>query len=286
MSNSFVYKEDYEAVIQERLLDPAIWKEINVVDISNKKVVHNPYSTPGSYQSGSRGGNVSFQDLAVTDDTNDINQFRQLARFIDHADLAQSQYSDVMLIADEHGKTTNQELDNLMLARHSDWTNFGTSDIGGGGTSDSQITVNVTNVPKITRNVVQTVLSAKGGKAGLRNGIFIVWRATDYSAVTEAAQNLGFTEADKHIRDGAQHGMFWGGVYHYFSNEHTATHLFAGIRKLHQLNLVEGTWAKIFQFDPSSGSGSISAIGVETRIDHVFSTWNNFLPVLLDVRVT
>lgn len=256
-----------------------------MVDISNKRVVHNPYSTPGSYQSGTRGNAVSFQDLTITDESVTVNQFQQLARFIDHADIAQSKYIDVMLTADEHGKTTNEKLDNLMLAQHANFTDFGTDDIGGGGSSTDQITVNVTNVPKITRSVVQTCMDAKGGAAGLRNGFFIVWRASDYAAVTEAAQNLGFMEADKAVKDGAMHGMYWGGVYHYFSNENTANHVMAGVRKMHHLYLVSGTWGKVFTFDPANSDGSISAVGVETRIDHVFKLWNNFSGIILDVNV-
>lgn len=285
MANAFAYQEDYEAVIQERLIDPSIWREICKVDISNKRVVHNPYSTPGAYQSGTRGNAVSFQDVTITDESVTVNQFQELARFIDHADLAQSKYADIMLVAEEHGKTTNEKLDNLMLAQYANWTDFGTVDIGAGGSSTDQIAVSVTNVPKIVRGVVQKALDAKGGSAGLRNGFFIVWRATDYANVTEAAQNLGFIQADKAIKDGAMHGMYWGGVYHYFSNEHTANHLFAGVRKFEHVYLVEGTWGKVFTFDPSNTNGSISAIGVETRIDHVFKAWNNLVPNLFDVNV-
>src|SRR3990167_2165449 len=173
MANAFAYQEDYEAVIQTRLTDPAIWKEVCNVDISNKRVVHNPYSTPGAYQAGTRGNAVSFQDVTVTDESVTINAFRELARFIDHADLAQSKYVDVMLVADEHGKTTNEHVDSLLLAQHANWTDFGTLSIGGGGAATDPITVSVTNVPKIVRNIVQVILDTRGGKMALKNGIGI-----------------------------------------------------------------------------------------------------------------
>lgn len=286
---AFVFQEDWEATLQERLVEPSVWREVNKVEIDNRRVIHNPYSTPTSTSSGTRGSALTLSTPSQTDESVTINDYDYTFEYIDYATLAQSQYASIEQKAKEQGETTNEKLDNSMQSKHASWTDFGDADIGGAGSSTTQIAVNVTNVPKIVNNLVQAVIDAKALRKWQQEGIFIIWAASDYSAVAQAAQNLGFMEADKHIKEGAQYGMFWGGVFHYFSNQTATNHRMAGVRKAHQLNIVKGTFGKVFVVDhpaSTSADGNLSGVAVETRIDREYTTWNNLKPVLFDINTT
>lgn len=287
----YEFQENWEAELQERLLDPTIWDEVNTVVRSNDQIFHAPYETPTATSTGTRGTAVTPSTVSQTDETVTINDFDYVQEFADFADLGQSKFANTKNRKLQQLATVLEKMDNSLLAAHASWTNLGTGDIGGGGSSNDAITVTSTNVPKIVDGVVQKILDAKGLKLQQKNGAFIIWRASDYSAVAQAAKNLGFMEADKNIKEGAQYGMYWGGVYHYFSNEHEAAaasvqHLFAGVRKANYCYIVEETFGKLFIIDhPANGDGNLQGLGFETRIDREYMAWNNFVPVLYDINV-
>src|ERR1043165_9884147 len=130
MSNQIVYQEDWAVKLQERLAETNKWKEICRVDYTDVKVLHNPYLTDPSVQSGTRGSAYTHQDIVLTDEYVTIDTFKILPQLIDRADLAQSTYANQMELADMQGVLLNEAIETGMLADHASWTNFGTADLG------------------------------------------------------------------------------------------------------------------------------------------------------------
>ena len=61
-------------------------------------------------------------------------------------------------------------------------------------------------------------------------------------------------------------------MWHYLSNDHTANHLFAGVRKSADIGILRSTYGRVkFLEDPSNGSGPMSGLGVVSRVDYGFS---------------
>jgi hypothetical protein len=286
--NTLIYEEEWAEKLQERLSDPLTWKEVCKVEYTDTKVLHNPYETDATVQSGTRGSAYTHQNIVVTDSTVDINQFKILPQLIDRADLAQQTYIKQMERADAQGVLLNESIETAMLAAHAQWTDFGTLSINGGGTDTTAITVSASNIDDIIRAVKRRIRKAGGKDILKRKGAFIVWRDEDLELVEAYAQANGFTTADKALKDGIEStGFYYMGVWHYSSNKHASGHLFAGVRDTFHLGICKSTYGQIvIDQEPATASGAVSGIGIVSRVDFQFKAWEKTVPVLFDINVT
>lgn len=281
--NTIIYEEDWAVKLQEQLDESINWKEVCKVDYTNSKVLHNPYETDASVQSGTRGSAYTHQAVTFTDESIDITTFKILPQFIDRADLAQSTYASQMGMAERQGVLLNENIESAMLAAHAQWTNFDNASIGG---SAGNITVTSSNVDDIIRGIKREIREASGQKVLARNGGFIVWRAADFELLEAYVQANGFNTADMALKNGTIEGFRYMGMDHLVSNLHTSGHLFAGVKNLFSLGIVKTTYGQIVvDQEPSTSSGAVSAIAVISRVDYAFKAWTKTKTVLFDVLV-
>lgn len=286
MANTFntgVYKEEWMTKLQERLDRPTSWKDVADVLYSDVNIFNVPYmSTEFSVQTGTRGTAYGFSDFALTNETISLTTKRLVPVFIDRADLAQCQYTTQMELAERQGALIDEHLETGMLDDHANWTDVGLSgaDIASGATA--QITVTSSNVADIVRAVRRIVTVGNGLELAQRNGLFIVWRAADFEALEAYAQQNGFNIADAALKNGVNNGFYFLGCYHYVSNNHTANHLFAGVRKLFKIGILRETYGQlVITQDPNLQSG----IGMISRLDYGTLTPTAHVGLLLDINV-
>lgn len=283
MSNTIIYAEDWAVKLQERLSENNKWKEICKVEYTDVKVLHNPYETDATVQTGTRGSAYTFQDITVTDQSVSIDTFKILPQLIDRADLAQQTYIKQMERADAQGVLLNEAIESGMLAAHAEWTNFDNASIGG---SAGNITVSASNIDDIIRGIKREIREANGEELMDRNGVFIVWRAADFELLEAYVQANGFSTADGALKNGTNQGFKYMGVEHYSSNKHTAGHVFAGVKKTFHLGICKSTYGQVVVVDePATADGSVSGIGIISRVDFKFKAWAKTVPVLFDVLV-
>ena len=217
---------------------------------------------------------------------------RDLEATQDPADMAANAYTKELLISMSANdrkllQLIDEALEAAMLADHANWTNIG--DLGGGaiGLGSTAITVSASNIDDIIRAIRREINKANGQKLAAQNGIFIIWRPADFELLEAFIQANGFVTADTYLRNGAVSGLFYGGVYHYFSNDLTAGHLFAGVKGVEHLGICRTTYGQVTvtQDPPATGAGALSGIGVISRVDYAFKTWSNVKPVLFDINV-
>ena len=294
MANTFntgTYPTVWATGLQDRLTGPTNWKEICEVHIMNDYTKNIPYmSTEFSLQSGTRGTAYSHSDFALTNDTLTIDAQDIVSVFLDRADAAQQSFVGALEAGQRQGDVINERVEDLFLAQHAGWTNFG--DTGGGvfGLASTAITVSVANIDNIARAIKREIIKAKGSKLARRNGIAIVWRPEDFEKLEESMASQGYTFADQALKDGIMdadgQGKYAFGVYHYVSESHVAGHVFAGIRKIQQIGLLKSTYGRIF-FNPNaiSADGPLSGQSYEARLDYGFNPKAGLTAVLFDVNV-
>lgn len=283
MSNTIVYQEDWAVKLQERLDETTVWKEVCRVDYTDTKVLHNPYLTDPTVQSGTRGSAYTHQDITITDESVTIDTFKILPQLIDRADLAQSTYANQMELADAQGVLLNEAIETAMLGQHAQWTNFDNASIGG---SAGNITVSTANIDDIIRGIKREIREAKGKDLMKRNGVFIIWREADFELLEAYVQANGFSTADGALKDGTNQGFKYMGVEHYSSNSITAGHLFGGVKKVFHLGICKSTYGQIvIDQEPATADGAVSGIGVISRVDFKFKAWTKTVPVLFDILV-
>lgn len=270
---------------------PTNWKEICDVVYSDTRTLNLPYmSTEYSLQTGTRGTAYSHSDFALTNDTLTISSTDIVSVFMDRADVAQNNLVNASEHGARQGDIINERVEDLFLAQHAGWTNFGDDGAGGFGLSSTAITVTATNVDAITRAIKREIIIAKGSKLANKNGIAIVWRPADFEKLEENMASQGYTFADMALRDGIMNadgiGKYAFGVYHYVSESHTAGHVFAGVRKLQQIGLLKSTYGKIF-YNPNAVNtdGPLSGVSYEARLDYGFNPKAGLTALLFDVNV-
>lgn len=284
--NTLVYPEDWAIALQERLADDNLWKRICRVEYTDTKVLHNPYSTDATVQTGTRGSAYTHQAVVNTDQTIDIDTFDILPQLIDRADLAQQTYVKQMELAESQGVLLNEAIETAMMGQHAQWTNFG--DAGGGvlGLGTGAITVTSANIDDIIRAMKREVRKAKGAKMAARYGMFIVWRPEDFELLEAFEQANGFNTADSALIEGTTQGHLYMGVRHFFSNSYTAGHLFGGVMNLFHLGICKSTYGQIvIDNEPATSGGAVSGIAVVSRVDFKFKAWAKTTPVLFDINV-
>ena len=244
-------------------------------------------STEFSATTGTRGCSYAFSEFTLINDQLLINTFKICPVYLDRADLAQCTLASQMEIADRQASLINEALESAVLAGHGGWTDFTNASIGG---SAGTITVSINNIDNIIRGIKREIAENNAQNLADRNGIFIVWRATDLELLEEFAQANGFNLADTALKNGIQSGYHFMGVDHYVSNSHTAGHVFAGVKKIMQVGILSATYGKVVVIQsPATGVtpyGPGSGIGIESRVDYGVNTPTGLITAVFDVTVS
>ena len=285
ISNTITYETDFESVLQDRLDHPQTWKEMCDVTITDTRVISSSYmSTTPSVQSVTRGTGHVMQTYAETAETMTISTGRDLGIFLDWADKAQSPWTKPAELFDRIGALLNEYVESAVLARHASWTDFDNASIGGAA---GNITVSASNIDDIIRGVKREIREANGQSKMNQNGVGFVWRAADFELLEAFVQANGFATADAALKAGTVEGLHYLGADHYWSNEHTAGHVFAGVKKCERLGILRGTYGKAHTIDFPAGDTNtyLSGQSFYSRIDIGHLTPNTLVPVLFDVNV-
>jgi len=251
-------KEEWEVKLQETLADETLFKKVCKVVYTNGYILHNPYRTDPTVQTGTRDQAYTHQAVTLVDDDATISTFEILPQYIDRADLAQQTYEDQMSLAENQGRLLNEALDTAMLEANSQWTNFDNASIGG---SAGNITVDETNVIDIINGVIREIQEAKGSSLLARNGGFIIWRPADFEKLKLFMMSNGYNTADMTLQKGATSGVEYAGLTHYVSNRHEAGHLFAGVKGQFTCGICKATYGQVIVVDePATAEGAVSAV--------------------------
>src|SRR3990167_7317075 len=266
------YPQVWATGLQERLTGPTNWKEICEVHYMDDYTKNIPYmSTEFSLQSGTRGTAYSHSDFTITNDQLAITSTDVVSVFMDRADITQFTLTDWADHGARQADVIMERVEDLFLAQHASWTNFGSDGAGGFGLADVTITMTVANIDSVIRAVKREVIKAKGSKLMRRNGLAFVWRPEDFEKLEENMASQGYTFADQALKDGIMdadgQGKYAFGAYHYVSESHTANHVFAGIRKIMQLGLLKTTYGRIY-FNPNAvnADGPLSGVSYEAQL--------------------
>lgn len=270
MSNTVVYTTDYETTLQRRLAHPQTWKEIcDVVPTDTRTITTSYMSTVPGIQTVTRGSVFNPQDFVLTAENFTISTGRDIPIFVDFADLAQTGYNTQMEIAETQGDLLNEFIEANLYAQHASFTDIG--DTGGVVTSGSTtaITVSASNIDDIIRGLKRIIRVANGQSKMRSNGAFIVWRPADFELLEAFVQANGFSLADLALKDGTVEGFRYMGVDHYWSNDLTSGHLFAGVKKIQKLGILRSLYGKMMTHDFPAGSsgGILSGTLFYSRVD-------------------
>lgn len=288
MANTVIYTTDYETTLQARLAHPQTWKEVCDVTYTDTRTVTTGYvSTVPSVQTVTRGTAFNPQDFAMTAENLTISTGRDMPIYVDFADLAQTGYNTQMEIAETQGDLLNEFIEANVLAQHASWTDVGDSSgtITSGVTT--AITVSASNVDDIIRGIKRIIRVANGQSRMRQNGVFIVWRAADFELLEAFVQANGFNLADIALKEGTVEGFKYMGVEHYWSNDHTSGHLFAGVKKTQRLGVLRRLYGKMMTQDFPAGSsgGILSGTLFYSRVDIGHLTPTSWKPTVYDVNV-
>jgi len=280
LANTIVYGEEWSTKLQERLSEPVKWKDICRVEYTNSRVLHNPYLTVPTVQTGERGTAYTMQAITETNSYVTIDTFKILPQFIDRADLAQSTFMRQMELADLQGILLNEAIETALYADWSNLTSFGNDQIGGAA---GTITVSATNIDDIIRAMKREIRKASGEGLMNRNGAFIVWYPTHFEILESYMQANGFVTADTALKGGTKQGIEYMGVTHYSSNLLATGHVVGGVKKVYHLGILKDTYGQVMvnEKDPLN----ISGISVVSRVDFKGKVWENVLPVLFNIHV-
>lgn len=288
VANTITYETVFEDTLQERLDHPTTWKEVVKVTVSNTRVISSSYmSTTPSTQAVTRGTGVALQTFAETAETLTISTGRDLGVLVDWGDYYQSPWTSKAELFDRIGALLNEYIEAQVFAQHASWTNFG--DTGGGalGLATTQITVTAANIDDIIRGVKREIRVANGQSMAARYGIAFVWRPADFELLEAFAQANGFASADKFLVEGTLEGLRYMGADHYWSNDLTANHVFAGVKKIQRLGILKGTYgrASTIEFPAADSNTFFSGVAFYSRVDigHLVPTAH--VGIVFDVNV-
>ena len=298
MANTLKWQEVWENKLAQRLDKPQNWKETCDVMYTDTQTTVLPYisasnepavvtSSLTSAAARSTLSNVIVPvDVTMSTETLAIVTTNYDAVYLDYADQAQSNYARIANMGDLLGKKINERIGTLVLADALNETNFGDTASGALGLASTQITVTANNVDDIIRGVIEQVYTANGFDLAKSNGIFIEWRPQDWTFVVQFMQANGFNVADAALKSGGEIGVEFMGVYHYVSTQHTANHLFGGVRKLKKLGLLKSTFGKIYVSEtPGHADGMLSGTTIHARLDYGFKTQTNIAGLVFDINV-
>jgi len=123
------------------------------------------------------------------------------------------------------------------------------------------------------------------------NGVGFIWRAADFEILEAFVQANGFNTADQALKEGTVEGLHYLGADHYWSNDHTAGHVFAGVKKVERLGILRGTYGRAHTIDfpagPSDGNSTNYKSGRSfySRVDIGHLTPTSLKPLVFDITV-
>jgi hypothetical protein len=287
IANTITYETLFEDVLQDRLDQPTTWKEMCDVNVTDTRVTSTSYmSTTPSVQTVTRGTGVAGQTFVETAETLTISTGRDLGLFVDFADLAQSPWTKPAELFDRIGALLNEYVEGAVLARHGSWTDFGTEGLTN-GTGATQITVSASNIDDIIRGIKREIREGNGQAMMNRYGVGFVWRASDFELLEAFVQANGFATADQALKEGTVEGLRYLGVDHYWSNGHSANHVFAGVKKIERLGILRGTYgrAHTIEFPAADSNTYMSGRSFYSRIDVGHLTPTAHAGLVFDVNV-
>lgn len=270
VANTITYDTTYDDVLQDRLDHPQTWKEMCKVTITDNRVISSSYmSTTPAVQTVTRGTGAALQVFAETAESLTISTGRDLGVVVDLADLAQSTWTKPAELFDRIGSLLNEYIEGAVLGQFAEWTDFGNSSIGNGGVATDQITVSASNIDDIIRGVKREIRKGNGQSRMNQYGVGFVWRAADFELLEAFVQANGFATADKALKEGTVEGIHYLGADHYWSNEHTANHVFAGVKKTQRLGILRGTYgqAHTIMFPAADSNMFFSGKAFYSRVD-------------------
>ena len=275
----------FEDVLQDRLDHPTTWKEMCKVTITNDRAISSSYmSTTPSVQSVTRGTGHAMQTFAETAETLTISTGRDLGLFVDFADEAQSPWTTGVELFNRIGALLNEFIESNVLGQHASWTDFDNASIGGAA---SDITVSASNIDDIIRGVKREIREANGQMFMSQNGVGFVWRAADFELLEAFTQANGFMTADRALKEGTVEGFHYLGGDHYWSNDHTANHVFAGVKKIQRLGILKKTYgrAHVIEFPAGDSNTFLSGTAYYSRVDIGHLTPTAHAGLVFDVAV-
>ena len=98
----------------------------------------------------------------------------------------------------------------------------------------------------------------------------------------------GYTTADQALKEGTVEGLKYMGVDHYWSNDHTANHVFAGVKKVERLGILKSLYGKAFTIDfPAADTNSFhSGTAFYSRIEIGHLTKAAHSATVFDINVS
>ena len=285
VANTITYVTRFEDVLQDRLDHPTTFKEMCDVVITNDRVISSSYmSTTPTVQTVTRGTGTALQAFAETADTLTISTGRDLGLVVDLADEAQSPWTKGVELFDRIGALLNEYVESAVLAQHASWTDFDNASIGGAA---GNITVTASNIDDIIRGVKREIREANGQSLMNQNGVGFVWRAADFELLEAFVQANGFATADKALKEGTVEGIRYMGCDHYWSNDHTANHVFAGVKKIQRLGILKKTYgrAHVIEFPAADSNMFFSGTAYYSRIDIGHLTPTAHSSLVFDINV-
>jgi hypothetical protein len=93
--------------------------------------------------------------------------------------------------------------------------------------------------------------------------------------------------SDKFLVEGTLEGLHYLGADHYWSNDHAANHVFAGVKKVERLGILTGTYGRASTIDfPAADSGTFfSGKAFYSRVDFGHLTPGGYVALVFDVNV-
>lgn len=275
----------YDDALQERLDHPTTWKEMCKVEMTDSYTISSSYLTaPTSATTVTRSTGLVGSSLTEVQESFNVSTGKDVGLFVDMANLVQSKWTKPAELFKRIGALLNETIEAAVLARHASWTDFDNASIGGGA---GNITVSASNIDDIIRGVKREIREGNGGSLMNENGVGFVWRAADFEYLEAFVQANGFTTADQALKQGTVEGLRYLGADHYWSNDHTANHVFAGVKKIERLGILRGTYGKAHTIDfPAADSNTfLSGKAFYSRVDFGHLTPTGHVGLVFDVAV-
>ena len=285
VANTITYETVFDDALQDRLDHPQTWKEMCDITMTNDRVISSSYmSTTPSVQTVTRGTGHAAQTFAETAETLTISTGRDLGLVVDLADEAQSPWTTGAELFNRIGALLNEFIEANVLAQHATWTDFDNASIGGAA---GNITVSASNVDDIIRGVKREIREANGQEMMNRFGVGFVWRVADFELLEAFVQANGFATADAALKEGTVEGLRYMGADHMFSNDHTTNHVFAGVKKIQRLGILQKTYGRshTIAFPAADSNTFFSGTAYYSRVDIGHLTPTAHAGLVFDVNV-
>lgn len=290
MANTITYETMFEEELQERLARPQNWREMCKVQMTNTRVITSQsISTTGDWAAVAtltRGTAFDPTDIAEVAQNLTISTGRHVTTYFDFGDLAQSQWTNEREIFGRASERLGEFIETDVLAQHASWRNIGGS--GGAWTDNVATTLaaSASNIDDLARLIRRVIREQNGASMMVRNGVGVVLSPASFEFIESFAQANGFASADEALKNGLAPQVKYLGITWYVSNDNAADHVFAGVRKIQRLGILQGTFGRMHKFPGIAGtSGGIqSGIAFHSRVDIGHMTPTDHANLVFDVN--